>query len=109
MDSIHKSVGVPCPVGSDTIFPSVSIGAVPDISRCTSPSDVINRAHQALKEAKRAGLGFTSYQYGDNEDSVPETVNILRLSAEMHSGLEKGEFIPFYPHLLRLRRLHRRL
>jgi diguanylate cyclase (GGDEF)-like protein/PAS domain S-box-containing protein len=96
MDSIHKSVGVPCPVGSDTIFPSVSIGAVPDISRCTSPSDVINRAHQALKEAKRAGLGFTSYQYGDNEDSVPETVNILRLSAEMHSGLEKGEFIPFY-------------
>jgi len=96
MENIHKAVGVPCPVGSDTIFPSVSIGVVPDIFRCASPSDVVNRAHQALKEAKKAGLGFTSFHYGDNDGSVPETVNILRLSAEMNAGLEKGEFIPFY-------------
>jgi diguanylate cyclase (GGDEF)-like protein len=96
MENIHKAVGVPCPVGSETIFPSASIGVLTDISRCLSSSEVINRIQQALKEAKKAGLGFTSYYFAENDPSGPETVNILRLSAEMHAGLERGEFVPFF-------------
>ncbi|MBP6332701.1 MAG: EAL domain-containing protein [Aminivibrio sp.] len=96
MAKIHKAIGVPCPVGSETIFPSASIGVLTDISRCLSSSEVINRIQQALKEAKKAGLGFTSYYFAENDPSGPETVNILRLSAEMHAGMERGEFVPFF-------------
>lgn len=98
MDRIHRAVGVPCSVGSETIFPSASIGVLNDIGRFQSSSEVINRLVHALREAKKIGLGFTSYhlEEGENELSGPGTVNILRLSAEMHAGLEKGEFVPYF-------------
>ncbi len=97
MDRIHRAVGIPCSVGSETIFPSASIGVLNDIRRFQSSSEVINRLVHALREAKKIGLGFTSYHLEEeNELSGPGTVNILRLSAEMHAGLEKGEFVPYF-------------
>lgn len=96
MDRIHRAVGVPCSVGSETIFPSASIGVLNDIGRFQSSSEVINRLVHALREAKKTGLGFTSYHIEENELSGPGTVNILRLSAEMHAGLERGEFVPYF-------------
>jgi len=97
MDRIHRAVGIPCSVGSETIFPSASIGVLNDIGRFQSSSEVINRLVHALREAKKIGLGFTSYHLEEeNELSGPGTVNILRLSAEMHAGLEKGEFVPYF-------------
>lgn len=96
MDRIHRAVGVPCSVGSETIFPSASIGVLNDIGRFQSSSEIINRLVHALREAKKTGLGFTSYHIEENELSGPGTVNILRLSAEMHAGLERGEFVPYF-------------
>ncbi|NLM71414.1 MAG: EAL domain-containing protein [Synergistaceae bacterium] len=99
MERIHRAVGEPCPVGDDTIFPSTSIGAVVGPSGKWKPSDVINRAQSALKKAKRTGIGFTSYLYGDENDDEAqgmETINVLKMSAEMTTGIERGEFVPYF-------------
>ena len=95
MEKVHQAISAPSPVGVETIFPSASIGVITHISEGVSPSEIINRAAEALKEAKKAGLGFTSYASAGRTGGK-ETVNILRLSAEMHAGLEKGEFIPYF-------------
>lgn len=95
MERVHQAISAPSPVGAETIFPSASIGVITHLSEAVSPSEIINRAAEALKEAKKAGLGFTSYSSAGSAGGK-ETVNILRLSAEMHAGLEKGEFIPYF-------------
>ena len=97
MERIQKSIKAPCIVGDDPIFPSASIGVLLDMGRWKSSSEIMKRLMQAINNARKAGIGFTFYcSENDRENAFPDLANILLLSGEMHSALEKEEFFPFY-------------
>ncbi len=97
VERIGKSVAAPCVLGSESVFPSASIGVVTDISNSGSSAEVIDAALHAIAQARKNGLGRVAYYLPP--DSAPDAGgkgNILTLQAEMNSALEKDEFIPFF-------------
>lgn len=96
MKNIHAAVSEPCPVGNDMIYPSAGIGFLANVDDYATSAGVINTAQAALQKAKKTGLGMTHYFFGEESSPAPSAVNILRLSAEMNSGLAAGEFIPYF-------------
>lgn len=93
---IHNAVSEPCPVGNDIIYPSAGIGFLANINYYTTSTGVMNTVQMALQKAKKSGLGMTHYDFGEEGSPAPSAVNILRMSAEMTSGLASGEFIPYF-------------
>lgn len=96
MEKIQKAISLPCPVGDESIFPSASIAVLANMLDCTSSSDVLSRLTQTMKDAKKAGLGFIFFCSDDKKASDPARADILLMSAELHSALEKGEFLPYF-------------
>lgn len=96
MEKIQKAISLPCPVGDESIFPSASIAVLANMLDCTSSSDVFSRLTQTMKDAKKAGLGFIFFCSDDKKASEPASADILLMSAELHSALEKGEFLPYF-------------
>ncbi|NLK19061.1 MAG: EAL domain-containing protein [Synergistaceae bacterium] len=96
MKKIHEALNEPCPVGNDIIYPSAGIGFLANVDDYATSTGVINTAQMALQKAKKSGLGMTHYYFGEEGAQAPSAVNILRLSAEMNSGLASGEFVPYF-------------
>lgn len=95
MEHIQRAIRLPCQVGDELIFPSASIGVLKNIHRCRSSSDIISRLMQTVNDAKKAGMGFILFS---SVKKKPESAlsNILQMSAEIRSALERDEFFPCF-------------
>lgn len=96
MKKVHGAISEPCPVGNDIIYPSAGIGFLANVDEYATSTGVVNTAQMALQKAKKSGLGMTHYYFSEDSSQTPSAVNILRMSAEMNSGLASGEFIPYF-------------
>ena len=97
VERIRKNLAAPCVLGSESVFPSASIGVVMNVSGNRSSAEIIDAALHAIAKARRSGLGRVAYYIApDSVQNVGGRGNILTLQAEMNSALEKDEFIPFF-------------
>lgn len=97
VERIRKSVAAPCVLGSESVFPSASIGVVMDVSGNRSSAEVIDAALHAIAQARKSGLGKVAYYLPpDSAQDAGGRGNILTLQAEMNTALETDEFIPFF-------------
>lgn len=97
---VHNTVSAPCSVGDGSVYPSISIGVITNIfdkQFAKNPTLVIEKAMQALKRAKKTGLGITVFHDEEKQnDSSLNSIDILVMRAELHSALEREEFIPYF-------------
>ncbi|NLL36750.1 MAG: EAL domain-containing protein [Fretibacterium sp.] len=98
LSRLQTAISAPCQVGEGSVHPSASIGVISDITApelLQNPTAIIEKAMQALKLAKRSGLGVTVfYEDEQQKHEAPHSINILAMRAEISTGLEKDEFIP---------------
>lgn len=97
LEEIRDVISVPCEVGEGTVYPSASIGVLPDVAACSSPSVIIEKATNALKQAKKSGLGAVVFFDGhDVQEEVLFSSSVLSMRAEIHAAIGNDEFVPYF-------------
>ena len=96
--SVLAKLAKPVDLGNVQAFISASIGLA-NVRRLQSPEDVLRESDFALYAAKRAGRNCFAWFDPELERELTDRV---KLEEDIRSGIENGEFIPFFQPLIDL-------
>lgn len=99
LTQVKKEVMTPLFVDGQTIFPSVSMGVLPEAHKCVSATAVLAKAEVALLRAKGRGLGQIALS---REDEAAGSRDILTAEGQLRKALEQGELILHYQPIVRM-------
>lgn len=97
LNNVRDSISLPYDVGDKTLYPSASMGVLPNALQYSEPSQIIEKATNALKNSKQSGLGVITFykDEGVEMDSFFAS-NVLRMRFEIQEAVERDEFIPYF-------------
>ena len=96
--TLVERLGLPFPIGNIQAHVSASVGLA-RVDRSDRDDAALRRCDVALYAAKRAGRnGFAWF----NEELELELTDRLKLEEDIRSGIENGEFVPFFQPLIDL-------
>ena len=96
--AILTKMSKPVDLGNVNVFVSASIGLA-QVRRLQKDEDVLRESDFALYAAKRAGRSCFAWFDPELERELTDRV---QLEEDIRSGIEKGEFIPFFQPLIDL-------
>jgi diguanylate cyclase (GGDEF)-like protein len=96
--AILARMAKPVDLGTVQVFVSASIGLA-QVRKLQNEEDVLREADFALYAAKRAGRNCFAWFDPELERELTDRV---KLEEDIRSGIEKGEFIPFFQPLIDL-------
>ena len=94
-----STIAKPIDVGGASVIVNGFIGIASAPSGALSPDRLLISAHFAMNWTKRRGYGFSVYEPGMDAEFRERTA----LEADMHHGIARGEFVPFYQPIVDLR------
>jgi diguanylate cyclase (GGDEF)-like protein len=96
--ALVERLSMPLPIGNIQAHVSASIGLAA-IEKSDKDDEALRRCDVALYAAKRAGRnGFAWF----NQELELELTDRLKLEEDIRSGIENGEFVPFFQPLIDL-------
>lgn len=101
-EALRDALEKPLRVAGLDIHPTLSIGAVqaPGGEDAPEAAELLRRAELAVEAARATGRGGAA-SYGRRLET--DGLSRLALEAEVKTALERGEFVPFYQPVIRLK------